>query len=176
MPAAAAGADRAPSRRSSSSSGPAGAATNGYRAQAAAAAAIARKYTPDVIELYSPNATWPAVREALQGASLVVYMGHGNGWPSQYRDALYPPTQNGFGLNPRAGSGDYTHQYFGEGRIADAVKLAKNAVVLLNHLCYASGNTEPGLPEGTLDRARQRVDNYAAGFIKAGASAVIAEA
>ncbi len=38
---------------------------------------------PDVVELYSPNATWPAVREALQGASLVVYMGHGNGWPSQ---------------------------------------------------------------------------------------------
>jgi hypothetical protein len=48
--------------------------------------------------------------------------------------------------------------------------------VLLNHLCYASGNSEPGLPEGTLDQARQRVDNYAAGFIKAGAAAVIAEA
>ena len=59
-----------------------------------------RRYTPDVVELYSPNATWPAVREALQGASLVVYMGHGNGLPSRYRDALYPPTQNGFGLNP----------------------------------------------------------------------------
>ena len=156
--------------------GPAGAATNGYRAQARAAAAIARKYTPDVIELYSPNATWPAVRDALQGASLVVYMGHGNGWPSKYRDALYPPTQNGFGLNPKAGSGDYTHQYFGEASVGGQVKLAKNAIVLLNHLCYASGNTEPGLPEGNLDQAKQRVDNYAAGFIQAGASAVIAEA
>ena len=50
------------------------------------------------------------------------------------------------------------------------IELAKNAVVLLNHLCYASGNTEPGLPEGTLDQARQRVDNFAAGFIAAGAS------
>ena len=48
--------------------------------------------------------------------------------------------------------------------------------MLLNHLCYASGNSEPGLPEGTLDVAKQRVDNYAAGFIRAGASAVIAEA
>ena len=96
--------------------GPAGAATNGYRAQARAAAAIARHYTPDVVELYSPDATWPAVRDALQGASLVVYMGHGNGWPSKYRDELYPPTQNGFGLNPEAGGGDSTHQYFGEGR------------------------------------------------------------
>ena len=68
------------------------------------------------------------------------------------------------------------HQYFGESRIAADVNLAKNAVVLLNHLCYASGNTEPGLAEGTLAQARQRVDNYAAGFIKAGAAAVIAEA
>ena len=156
--------------------GPAGAATSGYRAQARSAAAIARQYTPDVVELYSPNATWTAVKDALKGASLVVYMGHGNGWPSRYRDSLYPITQDGFGLNPTAGGGDYQHQYFGEASIASEVKLAKNAVVLLNHLCYASGNSEPGLPEGTLDVAKQRVDNYAAGFIRAGASAVIAEA
>ncbi|HSK52380.1 MAG TPA: hypothetical protein VLA44_06450 [Clostridia bacterium] len=150
--------------------------TDRFRAQAREAAAIARRYTPDVTELYSPNATWPAVREALDGASVVVYMGHGNGWPSRYRDSLYPPTQNGFGLNPTAGDGDSRHQYFGEEYIASDVNLAKHAVVLLHHLCYASGNTEPGLPEGTLAQARQRVDNYAAGFIRAGASAVIAEA
>jgi hypothetical protein len=156
--------------------GPAGAATDGYRAQAQAAAAIARRYTPDVVELYSPDATWPAVKQALTGASLVVYMGHGNGWPSRYRDSLYPPSQDGFGLNPESGGGDSSHQYFGEAAVGSEIKLAKNAVVLLNHLCYASGNSEPGLPEGTLDVARQRVDNYAAGFIKAGAAAVIAEA
>jgi hypothetical protein len=156
--------------------GPAGAATDRYRAQARVAADIARHYTPDVVELYSPDATWPAVKEATRGASLVVYMGHGNGWPSRYRDSLFPPTQDGFGLNPAPGGDDATHQYFGEGFVGSEIKLAKNAVVLLNHLCYASGNSEPGLPEGTLSDARQRVDNYAAGFIKAGASAVIAEA
>jgi hypothetical protein len=156
--------------------GPAGRATDRYRAEARAAAAVARQYTPDVTELYSPNATWPAVKAALQGASLVVYLGHGNGWPSMYRDHLYPPTQNGFGLNPKAGGDDSTHQYFGEGPIAKHIELADDAVVLLNHLCYASGNTEPGLPEGTLEEARQRVDNFAAGFIKAGAAAVVAEA
>jgi hypothetical protein len=156
--------------------GPSGAATNRYRSEARAAAALARQYTSDVTEIYSPNATWPAVKKALQGASLVVYMGHGNGWPSKYRDILYPPTQNGFGLNPSPGGNDATHQYFGEGPIAADVRLAKNAVVLLNHLCYASGNTEPGLAEGTLAQARQRVDNFAAGFVKAGAAAVIAEA
>ncbi len=156
--------------------GPSGVATDRYRAQARSAAALARRYTPDVTELYSPNATWPAVKKALQGASIVIYMGHGNGWPSRYRDHLFPPSQNGFGLNPSAGSGDDAHQYFGEGPIAADIKLARNAVVLLNHLCYASGNTEPGLPEGTLAQAQQRVDNFAAGFIKAGASAVVAEA
>ena len=157
--------------------GPTGAGmTDRFRAQGDEAARIARRYTPDVVKIYSPNATWPSVRKALQGASVVVYMGHGNGWPSKYRDSLYPPTQNGFGLNPSAGSGDSSHQYFGEGLIARDVKLAKNAVVLLHHLCYASGNTEPGLPEGTVAQARQRVDNYAAGFIAAGAAAVAADA
>ena len=156
--------------------GPSGAATERYRAEARAAADLARRYTPDVTELYSPDATWPAVRKALQGASVVVYMGHGNGWPSRYRDHLYPPTQNGFGLNPQAGGGDGTHQYFGEARIADSIRLADDAVVLLHHLCYASGNSEPGIAEGTLEQARQRVDNFAAGFIRAGASAVVAEA
>ena len=156
--------------------GPAGAATDRYRAEARDAAALARKFTPDVTEIYSPDATWPAVKEAIQGASVVVYMGHGNGWPSRYRNELYPPSQNGFGLNPSAGGGDGTHQYFGEARIAKSIRLAPNAVVLLNHLCYASGNTEPGLPEGTLAMAKQRVDNFAAGFVAAGAAAVVAEA
>jgi hypothetical protein len=155
--------------------GPAGAATDGYRVLADDAAAAARQFTPNVVKVYSPDATWPAVRRALDGASVVVYLGHGNGWPSRYRDSLFPPSENGFGLNPTAGGGDDAHQYFGEERIAADVKLAKNAVVVLSHLCYASGNTEPGLPEGTIADARQRIDNYAAGFIAAGASAVIAE-
>ena len=129
------------SRRWSSSSVRRAPRRTGIGPRRASAAALARKYTPDVTEIYSPNATWPAVREALQGASLVIYMGHGNGWPSKYRDSLYPPSQNGFGLNPTAPGNDYSHQYFGEGPIADDVRLAKNAVVLLNHLCYASGNT-----------------------------------
>ncbi len=154
--------------------GPAGGATDYYRRLANEAAAAALKFTPNVVRVYSPDATWPAVKKALNGASIVVYLGHGNGWPSKYRDSLAPDTQNGMGLNPNVGAAD-THQYFGEARIANEITLARNAVVVLSHLCYASGNSEPGLPEGTLAVGQQRVDNFAAGFIKAGAAAVIAE-
>jgi hypothetical protein len=155
--------------------GPAGGATPYYKRLADQTAAAAAAYTSDIVKVYSPDATWPAVKTALQGASIVVYLGHGNGWPSIYRDALYPPTQDGFGLNPHDGAAD-AHQYFGEEQIGSQIKLARNAVVVFSHLCYASGNTEPGLAEGTLDQAQQRVDNYAAGFFRAGAGAVIADA
>jgi len=155
--------------------GPVGSLTNEYRSLANAAAVEALADGAEVTKVYSPNATWPAVRKALNGASIVVYLGHGNGWPSPYRDSLYPPTQNGFGLNPVAGADDVNHQYFGEASV-DNIKLAPNAVVVLSHLCYASGNSEPGLPEGSESQAIQRVDNYAAGFIRAGAQAVVAEA
>jgi hypothetical protein len=156
--------------------GPVGDATDRYRARAREAAAAAHRHSANVVEIHSPGATWPVVREALQGASVVVYLGHGNGWPSIYRDSPNPATQNGFGLNPVSGVDDDAHQYFGESWIAREVRLARDAVVILSGLCYASGNTEPDLPEGTLDDAKQRVDNYAAGFIVAGASAVIADA
>ena len=47
--------------------------------------------------------------------------------------------------------------------------------MFLHHLCYASGNSEPGQAAPTLTVARQRVDNYGAAFLAAGASAVIAD-
>ena len=154
--------------------GPVGPATDGYRRLADEAAAAAARYTPNVVRIYSPDATWPAVRQALQGASIVLYLGHGNGWPSRYSTALRPGSQDGFGLNPTAGAGG-SHQYFGEDVVGREVQLADHAVVVLSHLCYASGNSEPGLEEGPLAIAQQRVDNYAAGFIRAGADAVIAD-
>jgi hypothetical protein len=155
--------------------GPAEGATPYYRRLADEAAAAAARVTTNVVKVYSPDATWTNVKAALRGASLVVYLGHGNGWPSSYHTALFPTTEDGFGLNPNAGAAD-THQYFGEQQIAAEIKLAPDAVVIFSHLCYASGNTEPGLAEGTLDQAQQRVDNYAAGFFQAGAGAVIADA
>ncbi|HEU0236491.1 MAG TPA: hypothetical protein VFR14_08635 [Candidatus Limnocylindrales bacterium] len=156
--------------------GPAGAATARYRAEAEEAAAVARRLSSDVVTIYSPEATWDHVRPALHGASIVVYLGHGNGWPSPHRSELYPLTQNGLGLNPVAGGDDVQHQYFGEAYIREHVRLAPGAVVLLHHLCYASGTSEPGVPEGSLGEAQQRIDNFAAGWLDAGAGTVVAEA
>ena len=127
-------------------------------------------------ELYTPRATWSRVVAAAQGANILIYLGHGNGWPSPY--APYQGvTKNGLGLNPYSGSGTGSPvKYYGEDRIASQIRLAPGAVVLLNHLCYASGNGEPGSSEPSWDTARKRVDNYAAGFLKARAAAVLADA
>ncbi len=156
--------------------GPVGSLTDYYRGMARAAAVEARKHSDNVVTVYSPDATWPRVKDALAGASIVVYLGHGNGWPSRYSDVPRPRTQNGLGLNPVAGEGDRAHQYFGERYLERAVRLAPGAVVLLHHLCYASGAAEPGMAQPTLGVAVQRVDNYGAGWLAAGATAVIAEA
>jgi putative cell wall-binding protein len=149
--------------------------TSHYRDIADSVYAEAIQYSSNVTKIYSPNATWAVVKPALQGANIVVYLGHGNGWPSPYTyDPAYT-TKDGLGLNATANAGDSNTKYYGEPYLANEINLAPNAVVLLNHLCYASGNSEPGYADPTLSVAKQRVDNYGAGFIKAGAGAVIAE-
>lgn len=156
--------------------GPVGFFNHHYKADADALAKVARRYTSNVVVLKTPHATWPAVRAAAQNAAIFIYLGHGNGWPSRYRDALWPFTQNGLGLDPVTGANGSAHVYYGENQVASDIRLAPNAVVLLFHLCYASGNTEPGLPTGTLADKKARADNYGAGFFAAGARAVIADA
>ena len=154
--------------------GPVEGSTTSYRSYADAVASAALVYTPNVVKVYSPNATWAAVQAAVSGASIVVYLGHGNGWPSPYPNDPAYTQKDGFGLNSASNPSDYSHIYYGEPSVS-SLKYAPNAIVLLNHLCYASGNSEPGNPSPTLAVAEARVDNYAAGFLKGGARAVIAE-
>ena len=150
------------------------AATDRYRSFADAAYAEATRYTANVVKVYSPNATWAAVKSATVGASIVIYFGHGNGWPSPYpRDATYS-TKDGFGLNATAGNGDFNNKYYGEPYVSQ-LDLAPNAIVMLHHLCYAAGNSEPGAAQPTLSVAQQRVDNYGAGFLRTKARVVLAD-
>ena len=154
--------------------GPSGSATARYRDVANKAASEALRYTSNVVKVYSPNATWSRVKAALTGASVVVYVGRGYGFPSPRSTIFRPGTQDGLGLNPVAGVNNTSVRYYGE-RYIRRVALARSAVVLLSHARYAPGNGEAGSVEPTLGKARRRVDNYGAGFLAAGASAVISE-
>ena len=154
--------------------GPVGSSTSSYITSAKRYAAQARSYGASVVEIYSPNATWSRVKAAAQGAKVIIYLGHGNGSPSPY-GAFSKFTKDGFGLNATAGRGNSNTKYYGEYYVRTAIKLAPNAVVILNRLCYASGNSEWGSPNPTKTVAKQRVDNFGAGFLRAGARAVFAD-
>jgi len=149
-----------------------------YRSYADAAYAEAIKYTSRVTKVYSPNATWANVKAATAGANIVIYFGHGNGWPSPYASDPAYTTKDGMGLNADLnGDGklsDFENKYYGEPYMAQ-LGLAPNAIVLLHNLCYASGNSEPGGVAPSVSVAHQRIDNYAAGFLKGNARAVIAD-
>jgi hypothetical protein len=152
--------------------GPVGSATSNYIYNAKKIAAQARSYGATVYEIYSPHATWSRVRSLSQGANIFVYLGHGNGYPSPY-GAFSKLTKDGLGLNAYDGSS--SHKYYGEYYVDHYLNLAPNAVVILNRLCYASGNSEPGRTLPTKSTAIKRVDNYGAGFLRTGARAVFAE-
>jgi flagellar hook assembly protein FlgD len=145
------------------------------RANKEDAARIARQATAAgmrVISIITPRATWKRVVAALEGASLVVYLGHGNGNPGP--NGSGDDTHNGFGLNPRSGIRSPV-DYQGADQLRRKVRLARNAVVLLYHLCYASGNGEEYMgAEFRTSVAVPRVDNFAAGFLHIGARAVFA--
>ena len=155
--------------------GPAGSATAEYRSSARTYASIARSYGASVTEIYSPYATWARVRPALQGAKLLIYLGHGNGWPSPY-GPFQRMTKDGLGLNSTYGGSNSNTKYYGEYYIDNYIQMAPNAVVILNRLCYASGNSEWGAANPTKSTAIKRVDNFGAGFLRAGAKVVFAEA
>lgn len=127
----------------------------------------------DVRRVFFPHATWENVLVQVQGASLVVYLGHGYGYPSNTAK-LTESQQDGMGLNAFDGSTDIEVRYYGAKPIRENVRLAPHAVVLLLHGCYTSGNGLWGTPIPTEDVARERVDNYASGWLAAGAGAVFA--
>jgi len=152
--------------------GPVGSSTANYISSARTYAKLARSYGATVVEVYSPNATWGKVKAAAAGANILIYLGHGNGHPSPY-SAFYADRKDGLGLNSAAGKGNNNTRYYGEDYVK-TLALQKNAVVILNRLCYASGNSEWGLSNPTKATAKKRVDNYGAGFLRSKARAVFA--
>lgn len=149
-----------------------GDAATAYSEFQAAAATAGRSVS--ITTIYSPDATWGAVQAAAKGANILVYMGHGNGYPNPYVSYEQPLKDNGMGLNNVAGTSSSATYYYGEAYMAQ-LQLAPNAIVILNHLCYASGDSEGGRGNPTVSVAHKRIDGYASGFIRGGAKAVVAE-
>lgn len=156
--------------------GPASSSTEEYLDEGERIARQAEAQGMDVRRVFTPHATWARVRGAIQGAKLVVYLGHGNGWPSPM-GPFRGESKDGFGLNPCDGECGRSGptKYYGEDFIRDKVRLGADAVVLLHRLCYSAGNGEGYMPP-VFDRdlATRRVSNFASGFLDAGAGVVFA--
>ena len=153
--------------------GPVEGTTARYIEHAREYAAQARAYGANVIEVYSPRATWTRVKAAAVGANIFIYLGHGNGHPSPY-GAFSSLRKNGMGLNSSSNNGNSNVRYWGQYYMRTGLDLARNSVVLLNHLCYASGNSEPGRKLPSKSVAMQRADGYGTGFLRTGARAMFA--
>jgi flagellar hook assembly protein FlgD len=154
-------------------SGPVHGLTSEYRAYARAIADAAEAEGMEVKRLLYPSATPESVKRVASGADLFVYVGHGNGWPSPY-PPFQEATKNGLGLSPNDPEQRTTSNvvYKGADWLRANIQLAPNAVVILSHLSYASGNASSGMALPTRDIAIQRADNFANGFLSIGARVV----
>jgi flagellar hook assembly protein FlgD len=170
--------------------GPVGSETSDYVAGGKAIGVALSAAGVEVHLILPPHATWANVVANANGADFLAYLGHGNGWPSPYAP-FQEDSKNGFGLNPTDGDTNNNDvKYYGRcfflGGVNQSpnctagknygvgIHLAPNAVGLLNRLCYASGNGEPGMGIPTDTVAFQRADNFASTLLAAGARTVFA--
>jgi putative cell wall-binding protein len=178
--------------------GPTGSLTDRYRSSGDDIAATAEAAGAVVQKVYSPNATWANVRSAVEGANVVVYLGHGNGYPNPYGSTELTDRANGWGLNRTTANGDgdnwsSTMVYCGEQALLGTLSPASSAqwdycggstgtqgihpapgfVMVFKSACYAPGAGETrGASE---DVALERVRNYSYPYLKLGASAYFAD-
>jgi hypothetical protein len=179
--------------------GPVGSATDNYRANADRIAATATAAGATVVKVYSPNATWANVRTAVNGANVIVYLGHGNGYPNPYSSTESADRVNGWGLNRVAGkdANDSTGDgddwsknmvYCGEKALLGTLTAsdgaaqrqycaggritpAPNFVMIYSNACYAPGAGE-ARPAPAESVAVSRVTNYATPILRLGGTYV----
>jgi hypothetical protein len=180
--------------------GPTGQQTDSYRSTGNAVANAAEAAGAEVVKVYSPRATWSRVRNAVVGANIVVYLGHGNGYPNPYGSSEQTDRHNGWGLNRTTTNGDSdnwstTMVYCGEKAIrgtltasdgaaqwnycggktnTDGIAPAANWVMIYNKACYTPGASEGWDVKATESVAFQRVRNYSYPALREGAGAYFA--
>ncbi len=179
--------------------GPMGSSTTAWNRQHAdslAEQAVALGAT--VAKAYSPSATYAKVRAAVAGANIIVYYGHGNGFPNPYGTTLQTDRNDGWGLNTTTTHGDadswanHTLVYCGEKALegnltasdgADqrkycaggAITPAPGFVMIYIGSCYTAGGNENGRPAATNSDARAHLAYFSRPMIGAlGASGYFA--
>lgn len=153
-----------------------------YIALAEAAASAAETRGATVARAYSPDASAEKVLAAVEGANIVVYLGHGVGTPNPYTASPSSATANGWGLNGPNAIGthadvwsDGTLAYYGDAWIAEHAKPAPGWVMIYSNACYAPGASEGFDTPASQQVAAQRVGAYSrAPLAELGASAYFA--
>jgi len=156
--------------------GPMGSETSHNRSDADQLASEAAALGVTVTKAYSPNATYANVRAAVAGANVIVYFGHGNGYPNPYNSKLLADRDDGWGLNTTTTHGDAdswsagTMVYCGEkvleGKLTSTdgaeqrtyckgggIAPAPGFVMVYVGSCYSAGSNEPQNPEATSSEA-----------------------
>ncbi|HEY7525705.1 MAG TPA: Ig-like domain-containing protein [Candidatus Limnocylindria bacterium] len=180
--------------------GPTGSLTASYRSAGNAIAEVAVAAGAEVVKVYSPRATWARVRQAVEGANVVIYLGHGNGYPSPYSSTEWTDRVNGWGLNRTTTGGDsddwskhmvYCGQkalvgtltsadgaaqwkYCGGARGTQGIHPAASWVMIYNRACYTPGASEGWDVKATQSVAFKRVSNYSYPALKVGGGAYFA--
>jgi hypothetical protein len=178
--------------------GPMGASqTASNRNHADDVAAYAASMGATVSKAYSPNATYSKVRAAVAGANIIVYYGHGSGFPNPYHGTLMADRNNGWGLNTTTTHGDqdswanHTLVYCGEKALrgqltsgdgadqkkycgAGAIAPAPGFVMVYVGSCYTAGGNEPQNPLATNSDARAHASYFSRPMFQLGASGYFA--
>jgi hypothetical protein len=153
--------------------GPTAISTSNYVPTADKIAATASAAGATVVKAYCANATPAKVLAAVQGANIIVYLGHGNGFPNPYSSTLDPNTVNGWGL-AKGGTGctDTNLKYYGEAWIKANAHPAAGFNMIYSNACYTPGAGETrGATEAT---AKARVGYYSRTVLGMGARAYFA--
>jgi hypothetical protein len=124
-----------------------------------------------------------AAKAATAGANIIVYFGHGNGFPNPYSGTEYTDRVNGWGLRDPAKSWnrqtctDSVLRYYGEdyltGKIsgkgwpAGGITPAANFVMVYSNACYTPGAGE-ARPAPKQEVAVKRVSNYSTPILQMG--------
>lgn len=111
-----------------------------------------------VSEFYHPNANWEDIVKAAKGANIFIYSGHGST----------------MGENGGAGGLCVTDGMYSAASITNEIKLAKNALVLFNHVCRGAGSSADDTKDIGKEEAMKRVGDYAKPFIMNNAAAYYA--